>query len=300
MALVSAELGRFQPEPMPADLAARVDAALAIPPTELGADSRATFLDVIAAGADPASPAADTTLTSAGHERAAVADAEPVAPDRAQPPVPHLTLVGDGGTRGDVSNPVPEKAPGGRRLRWAAPIAVAAGVIAFVGFGLDYLAGRSTHSSSDSSSAGAGSAEKRADAPSIAGSPLQGAQLLASGTDYTRAMLGVAPVEPMTAPFTAQSASPPVRKAPGALTDTGSALRRLTAPAALDDCLRAIELANSGGTLSVESVDFARFSGAPAVIVRFTAANGHWAWASGADCGTPAGGAATLDKVPVG
>ena len=32
MAFVSAELGRFEPEPMPADLAARLDAALTPPP----------------------------------------------------------------------------------------------------------------------------------------------------------------------------------------------------------------------------------------------------------------------------
>jgi hypothetical protein len=79
-----------------------------------------------------------------------------------------------------------------------------------------------------------------------------------------------------------------------------SALRRLTAPSALADCLAAIEKANAGGTLSAESIDYARFDGAPAVIVRFTAGNGQWAWASGADCGTPPGDAATLDKVPVG
>ena len=49
----------------------------------------------------------------------------------------------------------------------------------------------------------------------------------------------------------------------------------------------------------MESVDYARFDGAPALIVRFTAANGRWAWASGPACGTPAAGAATLGKVPV-
>jgi hypothetical protein len=78
------------------------------------------------------------------------------------------------------------------------------------------------------------------------------------------------------------------------------ALRRLAAPSALADCLAAIERANAGGALVVDSVDYARFAGAPAVIVRFTATNGHWAWASGADCGTRSAGAATLDKVPVG
>ena len=79
-----------------------------------------------------------------------------------------------------------------------------------------------------------------------------------------------------------------------------SALQRLTTPSALNDCLSAIQQANAAGALSVESIDYARFDGAPAVIVRFSASNGRWAWASGADCGTPPGDAATLDKVPVG
>jgi hypothetical protein len=180
---------------------------------------------------------------------------------------------------------------------------VAAGVIAFVGFGLDYLAGRSGQSSSDSSAeTAAGSAEQKA--PSLA-RPFAPMQLLASGTDYTHGTLADAPPAPLVAPFAspvpgpdaASDGSPPVR-APK-IADS-SALQRLISTAALDACLAAIEQANGAGALSVESVDYARFGAAPAVIVRFTAANGHWAWASGAGCGTPAGDAATLDKVPVG
>jgi hypothetical protein len=177
---------------------------------------------------------------------------------------------------------------------------VAAGVIAFVGFGLDYLAGRSSQSTADSSSA-AGTSQKQAEAPSLAHSPLGAGQLLASGTDYTRATLGDEPTRPMTAPYASAEGSPPLPKAtPGVAADGGSALQRLKAPIALADCLEAIEQENAAGVISVESVDFARFSGAPAVIVRFTADNGGWAWASGADCGTHTGDAATLDKVPVG
>ena len=280
MALVSAELGRFGPEPMPADLAARLDAALTTP-ADLDPTARSAFLDLIAADSEPATA---------------------IAADLA-PPAPQLSLVGGGAAEGDVPNPVRKKAlgpPRGRRLRWAAPIAVAAGLIAFVGFGLDYLAGRSTQSSTDSSSA-AGTSQKQAEAPSMARSPLGAGQLLATGTDYTRATLGVPPNQPMTAPYGTSSESAPVPTAPtGVAADGGSALQRLTAPIALADCLEAIEQKNANGVISVESVDFARFSGAPAVIVRFTAANGHWAWASGADCGTPPGDAATLDKVPVG
>jgi hypothetical protein len=248
VALVSAELGRLGPEPMPADLADRLDALL-------------------------------------------TGDTAPVAPAR------HLSVVDGGLASGDAANPVREKRPPGRRLRWAAPIAVAAGVVAFVGFGLDYLHGRSQSSDASTDSA-AGSSEVRGKAPAAA-RPIAPGQTLASGTDYTHATLGA---EPPPQPFGATETSPQAGPdaAPDLASGIGAALRRLSAPAALQDCLDAIAAENAGGTLSVESVDYARFAGRPAVIVRFVAANGHWAWASGADCGTRSAGAATLDKVPVG
>jgi hypothetical protein len=46
-------------------------------------------------------------------------------------------------------------------------------------------------------------------------------------------------------------------------------------------------------------VDYAKFNGKPAIVVRFTADNGAWAWASGPSCGTVSGHADTLAKVPV-
>ena len=55
----------------------------------------------------------------------------------------------------------------------------------------------------------------------------------------------------------------------------------------------------AGLSLSVLFVDYARYEGAPALIVGFTAANGGWTWAVGPECGTPGAGAATLAKVPV-
>jgi hypothetical protein len=209
--------------------------------------------------------------------------------------VPHLTLVRGDGAVGDGAHGVRETQPAprrGRRLRWAAPIAVAAGLIAFVGFGLDYLAGRSTNSGKADSASGVSAA--RGEAPQVGA-----AQQLASGTDYSHATLGTLPMQPMTAPLTS-SDEPGRKSAPGLASGVEPALQRLSSSSALADCLAAIERANSGGAVAVESVDFARFAGAPAVIVRFSAANGHWAWASGADCGTQAAGAATLDKVPVG
>jgi hypothetical protein len=169
---------------------------------------------------------------------------------------------------------------------------VAAGLVAFVGFGLDYLAGRSTSHESTDSGAGVSAAGNKA--PRVA----EAEPTLSSGIDYTHATLGIAAMQPMTAPLTSQG--PGRKTAPEFASGVEPALQRLAAPATLAECLAAIEEANAAGALTVESVDYARFDGAPAVIVRFTAANGQWAWASGADCGTQASGAATLDKVPVG
>jgi hypothetical protein len=245
--------------------------------------------------ADARHPADALVQSSSADEPDATADPEPIAPGLAKPPGRHLNLVrgdlavGDGAHGVQKTQPAPRR---GRRLRWAAPIAVAAGLIAFVGFGLDYLAGRESNSASTDSAAGSAVQGK---APRLAPSE----QTFASGIDYTRATLGIVPAQPMSGALTSP-ASPGRKTTPEMASGVESALQRLTSPTALAECLAAIEEANAGGALSPESVDYARFNGAPAVIVRFTSDNGHWAWASGADCGTPAGDAATLDKVPVG
>lgn len=243
MAVVGAELGRFEPEPMPDDVAARLEAAFAVAGTK-----------------------------------------------------PQLTLI-----RGDDAPRVREK----RKLRWVTPIAIAAGVVAFVGFGLDYLAGLEggAKDSASSSSAGGEAAQSRQDnseqAPAIAGAepkrpepyaaqtnPDTGKaaspQLLATGMDYTKATLA----EPAP-PLSASDASQPA-----------GALERLSASATLRQCLDKIAEEN-GGPITTETVDYAKFDGKPAIVVRFTASNGSWAWASGPACGTPDGGADTLAKVPV-
>jgi len=379
MTLVAAELGRLTPEPMPAELADRLDILLTSHPgldTGTAPDATAPdptgHLDTVPPGPTDHLDTVPTSPSGLDTGTAAIADPEPIAPDLAKPPVPHLALVrggpttddtrgeatddargqtaddtrghtaedtlgqtaddargdaadddargdaADDGTRGDVAGdgtrgdaghdgaragadddrahgvrkigPTPRR---GRRLRWAAPIAVAAGLIAFVGFGLDYLAGTRNESASTDSGAAPGVAAQGY------GNSRAADATLATGTDYTHATLGQPPAQPMTAPLPA-SAGPGRKSTPDMAIGAQAALRRLTAPTALADCLAAIERANGSGPLSPESVDYARYNGKPAVIVRFTAANGHWAWASGADCGTPAGDPDTLDKVPVG
>jgi hypothetical protein len=239
MALVGAELGRLGPEPMPAELAGRLEAMFA--------------------------------------------------------PAP-LTFVRDGAASADGAHAVPKKererkspARPGRRMRWAAPIAVAAGVIAFVGFGLDYLAGRDSSRSDSATSSAAGVADS--------GVAPEAVQIFRSGRDYTLDSLGSEPVTALSAPD--PSAQSFQKSAPNRAADSELALQRLALRSALQDCLDAIQRENAAGALTVDSVDYARFAGTPAVIVHFTAGNGTWGWASGAACGTPGAGAATLGKVPV-
>ena len=237
MALVGAELGRMTAEPMPAELATRLDAMLR-------------------AGETPAAP--------------------------------RLSVVRDPDPAGDGAAAVPaaKRDRHGRRMRWATPIAIAAGTVAFVGFGLDYLAGRDDQAQD---SAASGVAEQSL--------PAAAEVVLASGTDYTRATLAEEPPQPLAAAD--EGASTAAKQEQTRASATEPALSRFAVGTALEECFAAIERENAGGTIVVRSVDYARFDGRPAVVVRFTADNGAWAWASGAGCGTPAGGADTLDRVPV-
>jgi hypothetical protein len=188
----------------------------------------------------------------------------------------------------------------GRRLRWAAPIAVAAAAVAFVGFGIDYLAGRSPDATSDSAaSSGAGRAEN---APMMGTEPAPAAggvaalppaaEIKSTGTDYL----------PTTLANAGTKDARKVAPAPGGVaTDTAvDPLARLRPGAALPACLQAIADAHGAGAITVQSLDYARFTGTPALVVRFTATDGTWAWASGATCGSPGTGPATLGSAKVG
>jgi hypothetical protein len=248
-------------EPMPADLAERLDEAFAA-----------------------ATPRLDPDLATAGP---VAIDGELGAPGR-----PRLEAV-----RGDASEPhrarVPKK--GLRKRRWVAPLAVAAGLLAFVGFGLNYLSGLNRSSSDTAASSSAGRGENApmmapGAAGLVAGLP-PATDIRSSGTDYQPTMLRG------SASAKVQKAAP----APNVATDSAiDPLARLRPADALLGCLGAIAVANGGGTITVQDVDYARFEGTPALVVRFTAANGTWAWASRADCGTQEAGASTLAHAKVG
>ncbi|WP_305788469.1 hypothetical protein [Symbioplanes lichenis] len=261
-----------EPAPMPEDVVARLDAALSSSGDSLPGSASA---DSVGAGADPGGAGAAPGDAGTG-----------AAPER------HLVAVPDGEERPTTAR---KRA---RRLRWAAPIGVAAAVIAFLGVGVD----RFTTS---------GAADDSGEAP-VAGAAegLSAAipQMVESGVDYSEQTLAATGSLPQT--LASSGSSPQIMAAPGeesvrsskALPDAGAteALDRLRVRDALLACLEVIAQENGGGPISAQTADFARYAGAPAVIVHFTAANGSWAWAVGPECGSPGSGSGKLASVRVG
>jgi hypothetical protein len=165
--------------------------------------------------------------------------------------------------------------------RLVAPIGIAAAVAGLAGYGL--FASTDAAQEDKASTAAAGAPE-----------PMVAASMPApttSGVDYTLGTLalGVMNTDAVGTPKSQAELSGP----------ESTGLERLAAPGALADCLAEIARENAGGRMTVSSIDYARFEGEPALVVRFAASNGEWAWASGADCGLPGGGADTLGSVPV-
>ncbi|MFI5495469.1 hypothetical protein [Actinoplanes sp. NPDC051859] len=326
-----------EPEPMPADLVARLDAAFT----------------PAASGSVPASATAATAdATPARWETGD--DATPIdsSADLAATPVTSAssvdaTLVGSaaGGADSGVGDPrpsgdgvasvrrlvaVPKKEEQAttarkraRRLKWAAPIGIAAGVLAFAGFGIQQFGGENAEQLSTSAKSAADQ-----QAPGVAALPAGPGQVLDTGTDYTAATLADAAAKPMAAAEAGPSTTgkPPAdapqpglspqagtdkddaRKSRGMLADPSAGvmaerddpLQRLRVQEVLLACIDAISDAHGAGAVTARSIDFARYDGTPALIVQFTAANGEWVWAAGADCGAPGSGAARLGAVKVG
>jgi hypothetical protein len=272
-----------------------------------GTPDHATVADLVAH--DPAWRAAHEDLaagmTAVGDRLSALGTAsEPMPADLAvrleeafgtAAPAPRLEPV-----RGGVASGTP--ATRRRRWRWAIPIAAAAGVLAFAGIGIDYLAGTS-NTATDSRASSAGGETRAESAPMAASglpqvaAPPADDQIRSTGTDYDLATLASGTADRVAAPAAKGGAT----VAPGLVGESAAApLARLRAPDALLGCLNAIAAANGAGTITVQTVDYARFRGEPALVVRFSAANGNRAWASGPGCGAPGGDAATLASVPVG
>ncbi|MBM0257030.1 hypothetical protein JNW89_09185, partial [Micromonospora sp. 4G55] len=91
-------------------------------------------------------------------------------------------------------------------------------------------------------------------------------------------------------------------KAPqGERRPSGMGLGRLAAASALDACLTDVAAEHGRGAITIELLDYARFQGEPALVLRFADPSGErWAWASGAECGVPGSGADTRYRARVG
>jgi hypothetical protein len=269
-------------EPMPAELSARLDTAFAALPPLTGPVAD----DHVEGAADEA----ESVTTGARQHLHAVPDEVGTGPGR-----PHR----ERSTR-----------PGARRTlhRWGAPIAVAAGVLAFAGIGLGDLFSGGAGSQDAGTSTTAG--EQNAPMMDSGAEPAVGAEsaavaqsITASGTDYRRGTLSrQAQARALSTEGSTFKASPSDEQE-NALTrgvEAPPALRRLNVRDALLACLDAIAAEHRSGTIAAESVDYAAFEGRPAVVVRFGADDGRWTWVSGPDCGTPGSGADTRYQVRVG
>jgi hypothetical protein len=173
-------------------------------------------------------------------------------------------------------------------------------VLTFAGIGLGELLS-SGYESADTTSAAGEQAAPMMESQDTAGAGVAAEHVTASGTDYRRDTLRAA----------AQSASnrsaqetKPDRSSPkdralaaGAVVP---ALQRLSVREALIACIDAIAAEHRAGPVRVESADFARFEGSPALVVHFTASDGTWAWVSGPDCGAPGAAADTRHQARVG
>ncbi|GLZ01654.1 hypothetical protein [Actinoplanes sp. NBRC 103695] len=320
MDMVGAELGAMgtAAEPMPDDLWVRLEDAFTSPIAE------PTTIDPELA--DPA--LTHPTLTSPELADSELADSELADSGLGSPSEPHLEPVRGAGDRHLVSVPtgVEDRKPTSRRrrLRWAAPIAAAAGVVAFAGFGAAYLTSDKAGDDASNSSAGAANAPMAAadNAERAAGGSLVTGpdQTLTSGLDYSEQSLrwmasakdpmleirpkasgSAAPGSSADNNSTRPSAADSTARPQEFSSRTAAGLAQLRSSSdALQACLQQVALENGAGPIAVKSVDFAAFAGAPALIVRFTAAQTEWVWATGPDCGASGRGAQVRSMVRVG
>ncbi|MER7419997.1 hypothetical protein ABT346_24995 [Micromonospora peucetia] len=287
---------------MPADVTDRIVAALAHA-TSVSPDAASLTPD----RSEPGS--VGPSKRTVGHE-AAPAHGQPAVRVGAAGAVPAQPLGGSGRRPAGVPRSEPGRGgitgPGRRRRRWnrlAGPVALAAVSIAAVGLGVSQLT-RNQQMDGAADTALPGTASRESVGPAAA-TPFRitGEPSVRSGTDYTQESLAVSPSSPQSQPFTGRPGGeqPGVQGEGGRLPGSATGLDRLTDPAALGTCISAIRAEHGNGPLVVDVVDYARFQGRPALVVRFTDATGaHWAWASGPECGVPGSGSDSRYRTRVG
>ncbi|MDG4806907.1 hypothetical protein O7634_09095 [Micromonospora sp. WMMD1120] len=196
--------------------------------------------------------------------------------------------------------------PGRRRRGWArrgVPVAAAALVVVAASLGLGQL---STRTSDDSGTVSTLDQPVVPEGAPAAGTARTTGPALRSGTNYTPETLGGVRGEPGATSRTTADASggqPRVEAEGGRRPspDGTDQLIRLTDEAALTTCLAAVAAEHGSAPLVVEVIDYARFEGEHALVIRFTdAAGARWAWVSGAECGVPGSGADSRYSARVG
>ncbi|MGC4781744.1 hypothetical protein ACLQ3A_08840 [Micromonospora zamorensis] len=201
--------------------------------------------------------------------------------------------------------------PGRRWREWArrgAPVAAATVAVVAVALGLNQLA---TGVSDDTSATSA--QDRPASAPddaAAAGAVRTTGPALRSGTDYTPQILGN---EPGVGTLSTPTPSRVTGNTPGTQPEVDdeegrrpagdglTQLARLTDEAALATCLADVAAEHGNAPLTVEVLDYARFQGEQALVIRFTDATGaRWAWVSGPECGVPGSGSDSRYSARVG
>ncbi|MGX1617339.1 hypothetical protein ACWIF8_25965 [Micromonospora chalcea] len=255
-----------------------------------------------------AAPAPEMPVAVADRITAALAGAGPApgpAPLRDGTPVVPAQAGGASRPPGTASRPERHSGPGRRPRRWAriaGPVALAAASVAAVGLGVGRLADPGDGGTADRA---VGEPAPMAAAPYRTTGPA-----LSSGTDWTPERLAADRV-----PSGAKSMPQDMAGPSGAGRENGperplssdkyrvSALEldRLARPETLAACLTAIGAEHGATPLTVNMIDYARYQGAPALVVTFADASGaRWGWASGPECGVPGSGADTRFRTRVG
>lgn len=287
--------GASTPE-LPPEIGARISAALA-------AESRSEAPETTAVAAG------DPDVVEAGPEQGALIPTQPLGGPRRP----------GGPLRPGQDRSAPSR-PGRRRRRWArvaGPVALATAAV--VGLGALQLvqsrqgegttagtalnepaaspAPPSVYSQDGPGEAGTKAAPERDSA--AAGAPYR---IIAapqrSDTDYTPEAL--ARLTPTIRAFSS-SGEPGVDAHDRERLAGPGDLSRLTDQTALSACLAEIAAEHSGGPLTFDVIDYARFQGLPALVLQFTDASGtNWAWASGPECGVPGSGSDARYRTRVG
>ncbi|MDG4778306.1 hypothetical protein O7614_01420 [Micromonospora sp. WMMD961] len=192
------------------------------------------------------------------------------------------------------------------RVRRGGPVAAVTVAVVAVALGLTQLSGSVSHDT------GVTALNQPASAPdgvAGAGTARTTGPALRSGTDYTPQTLGNEQGSVQSAPNPSRAAgntpgAQPEADAGGSrrpMTDGLDQLARLTDETALTTCLSAVTAEHGNGPLVIEVMDYARFQGEPALVIRFTDATGaRWAWVSGAECGVPGSGSDSRYSARVG